>query len=121
MIKGPCQPKLTSFPQTTFGGLKRRFNPKWYQEYKPWLEYSVRKDAVFCLVCYLFNVEYGDHRGGHDSFTSEGFKCWKKKDKLEQHVGLQNSSHNKCLKACEDLIRQEQHIDPASKILSFRI
>lgn len=47
-----------------------------YDEYKPWLEYSVSKDAAFCLVCYLFNIEYGDHRGGHDSFTGEGFRCW---------------------------------------------
>lgn len=110
-IKGPCQPKLIHFPQTDFSGIKRRFNPKWYEEYKPWLEYNVSKDAVFCLVCYLFNNEYGDHRGGHDSFIDEGFRCWKKKDRLDIHIGKHNSSHNKCLKACEDLMNQKQHID----------
>ena len=31
----------------------RRFNPAWFKEYK-WLEYSVLKDATYCLYYYLF-------------------------------------------------------------------
>jgi hypothetical protein len=33
----------------------RRFNPKWFNEFGNWLEYSIVKDAAFCLCCYLFS------------------------------------------------------------------
>lgn len=30
---------------------------------------------------------------------------------MTEHVGLHNGVHNKCLKACQDLINQKQHIN----------
>lgn len=52
--KGPCQPREHDFPQKKIGQVYRRFVPEWFDEYKSWLEYSIEKDAAFCLYCYLF-------------------------------------------------------------------
>ncbi|KAF5792710.1 hypothetical protein HanRHA438_Chr09g0421121 [Helianthus annuus] len=52
--KGPCQPQGHVFPKRDIGGRMRQFNPDWFKEFGCWLEYSVKLDAVFCLVCYLF-------------------------------------------------------------------
>lgn len=110
LTKGPCQLILTSFPHSDFSGIKRKFSPMWYKDYRNWLEYSESKDALFCLCCYLFNIEFGD-RYKHDAFVGEGFRNWKKKDRLDAHIGKHNSSHNKCSKACVNLLKQKQHVD----------
>ena len=54
--KGPCQPIFQNpddFPLSYFSGKPCRFRSEWYVNRK-WLEYSIDKDAVFCLYCYLF-------------------------------------------------------------------
>ena len=53
-------------------------NPFWFKEYASWLEYSITKDAAYCLYCYLFRPDTSD-QGGGDSFVIEGFRNWKKK------------------------------------------
>jgi hypothetical protein len=63
-----------------------RFNPVWFKEYK-WLECSVEKDAAYYLYCYLFKPDFGN-QVGEDSFVTEGFSNWKKKEMIEVHVGL---------------------------------
>ena len=68
----------------------RRFNPKWFNEFGNWLEYSIVKDAAFCLCCYLFSPKFGKQVRG-DSFVTRGFKAWNKKDRLLVHVGDTNS------------------------------
>ncbi|XP_028076155.1 uncharacterized protein LOC114278337 [Camellia sinensis] len=40
----------------------------WFSEFPNWLEYSIAKDAAFCLCCYLFKADIGDQTGG-DSFV----------------------------------------------------
>ena len=52
--KGPCQPRNHTFPLKKFGSHSRRFNPIWFNEYPNLLEYSISKDVVYCLCCYLF-------------------------------------------------------------------
>ncbi|KAI5314848.1 hypothetical protein L3X38_044024 [Prunus dulcis] len=84
--KGPCQPKDHTFPQTDLSGYDRRFNVKWFDEFD-WLEYSISKDAAFCLYCYLFKSNFRIGQGCSDAFTEMGFRNWKKKDKIRQHVG----------------------------------
>uniref|UniRef100_A0A7N0VHQ5 DUF4371 domain-containing protein n=1 Tax=Kalanchoe fedtschenkoi TaxID=63787 RepID=A0A7N0VHQ5_KALFE len=37
------------------GGAKQKFNENWFIEYKDLLEYSIEKDAIFCLYCYLLD------------------------------------------------------------------
>ncbi|PKU82504.1 hypothetical protein MA16_Dca005509 [Dendrobium catenatum] len=110
LLKEAHQPKNHQFPQTIFGNLARRFNPKWFEEYPDWLEYSVQKDAAFCLYCYLFKPQDKTITGqcGGDSFIGEGFINWKKKEKLLSHVGDHNSAHNKARHKCEDLMSTKE-------------
>ncbi|POO02586.1 Zinc finger, TTF-type, partial [Trema orientale] len=88
----------------------RRFNSAWFDEYRNWFEYSIKKDAAFCLCCYLFKQNIRDHQGGGDSFTSERFSNWKEKEKLKKHVGGPSSIHNQTLKNCKALMNQNQYI-----------
>ena len=67
---GPCQAKKHNFPSNKFGELSRIFNPSWFTEYANWLEYSIAKDAAFCLCCYLFKSDIGEQAGG-DSFICD--------------------------------------------------
>ncbi|XP_029147089.1 uncharacterized protein [Arachis hypogaea] len=68
--KGPCQPRTHDFPQTVCGSSFRRFNPSWFDDYGNWLEYSISKDAVFCLCYYLVKPE---NEGG-DAFTKKNYQ-----------------------------------------------
>ncbi|XP_035841512.1 zinc finger MYM-type protein 1-like [Helianthus annuus] len=81
--KGPCQPQGHVFPKRDIGGRMRQFNPDWFKEFGCWLEYSVKLDAVFCLVCYLFKES-----GQKDAFVTDGYNGWNKKDRLGIHVGV---------------------------------
>ncbi|PNX72121.1 zinc finger MYM-type protein 1-like [Trifolium pratense] len=110
--KGPCQPKEHNFPQRQFGSSLRKFNPDWFLEFGNWLEYSVSKDAVFCLCCYLMRYEIGENKGW-DAFVTEGFSNWKKKERLNIHVGGPNSAHNHAWRKCNALMNQKQHIEVA--------
>ncbi|XP_022852849.1 zinc finger MYM-type protein 1-like [Olea europaea var. sylvestris] len=79
------------------------------KEFGSWLEYSVEKDAAYCLYCYLFRTSSGK-QGGGESFVGEGFTYWKDKKRLHTHVGLHDSAHNQARIKCEVLMNQEQHI-----------
>jgi hypothetical protein len=105
--KGPCQPAHCDFPKKQFGNIStlRRFNPAWFGAYPTWLEYSIAKDAVFCLYCYLFKS-----KGGIDSFVGEGFSNWKKKERFDLHIGKSNSCHNAARIKCENLMNGKQSI-----------
>ncbi|XP_029151657.1 uncharacterized protein [Arachis hypogaea] len=107
--KGPCQPRTHDFPQTACGSSFRRFNPNWFDDYGNWLEYSISKDAVFCLCCYLMKPE----TEGGDAFVTTGFSNWKKKERLQIHVGIHDSAHNQAWRKCEALMRPKQHITAA--------
>ncbi|XP_055800379.1 uncharacterized protein LOC129869793 [Solanum dulcamara] len=112
LLNGPCQPRLAvhEYPQTNISGSIRRFNHEWFDDvYHDWLEYSVSKDAVYCLYCYLFK-DHNIHQGGGEVFSSVGFKSWNKKSSLDKHIGLPNSIHNQSKKKCQDLLRQRQSI-----------
>lgn len=54
ITKGPCQPRRHDFSKTLDGQKFRRFNPDWFDVYGSWLEYTIKKDKAFCLICYLF-------------------------------------------------------------------
>ena len=68
---GPCRPTKYEFPYTLHAKKKRRFVVSWFEEYD-WLEYSISKDAAFCLHCYLFKINFSQL--GSDAFTRVGFK-----------------------------------------------
>ncbi|XP_057760207.1 uncharacterized protein LOC130980562 [Arachis stenosperma] len=105
--KGPCQPREHDFSQIYFGTSLRRFNADWFDEFDNWLEYSISKDAAFCLCCYLMKP---DGASG-DAFLKEDFSNWKKKERLQTHVGNHDSAHNQARRKCEALMKQKQHIE----------
>ncbi|KAM5582361.1 hypothetical protein ABKV19_002668 [Rosa sericea] len=107
--RGPCQPREHKFLQTKCGASKRRFISAWFDDFPNWLEYSIDKDRAYCLCCYLFKANIGEQAGG-DAFTSDGFRNWKKKERLYDHVGDHNSAHNQALKKCEALMNEGQYI-----------
>ncbi|XP_075495869.1 uncharacterized protein LOC142533113 [Primulina tabacum] len=108
--KGPCQPSGYEFPKRKFGVSQcRRFNPSWFNEFGDWLEYSVEKDAAYCLYCYLFKTAKGKQAGG-EAFVNEGSANWKCKDRLNIHVGQHDSEHHKARMNCETLMNQDEHI-----------
>lgn len=96
--KSLCQLAESKFLQTNISGRLRRLYPAWFVTYRSWLEYIVDKDTVYCLYCYLFKPP--DEEWDRDSFTTEGFKNWKRSDKFEIHVGSLNSAHGRRLKNC---------------------
>ena len=72
--KGPCQPVFQNpddYPLSYFSKKPRQFIPEWYVNRK-WLEYSIDKDAVFWLYCYLFGQDVGK-QGGGETFVMKGF------------------------------------------------
>ncbi|XP_077252545.1 uncharacterized protein LOC143891940 [Tasmannia lanceolata] len=108
---GPIQPRNHDFPQIMQGKENRRFNPKWFDEYPTWLEYSIAKDAAYCLCCYLFKSDSKEHVGSCDAFVVKGFSNWKKVERFGKHIGGPNSAHNQASSKCEALRNQEQHIE----------
>ncbi|XP_020411106.1 zinc finger MYM-type protein 1-like [Prunus persica] len=109
--KGPCQPRGHSFPQSNISGINRRFIPQWFDEFD-WLEYSVSKDAAFCLYCYLFKSNF--EQVGSEAFTGAGFTNWKKgRERMKVHVGPVGSVHNKAREAATNLMNQNTHIETA--------
>ena len=61
------------------------------------------------MCCYLFRDHIG-HQAGNDAFVTEGFNSWNKTERLSSHVGGVKSYHNRALKKCEDLLKQNQTI-----------
>ncbi|KAL8115439.1 hypothetical protein AgCh_022074 [Apium graveolens] len=57
------------------------------------------------------NEKDDNARGNNDAFVSDGFRNWKKPDRLLVHVGEYGSIHYQCQNACEDLMNRKQHID----------
>ncbi|XP_026400081.1 uncharacterized protein LOC113295972 [Papaver somniferum] len=48
--------------------------------------------------------------GGGDVFVDEGFSNWKKKERLQKHVGGENSAHNQAWSDCEALLDEYRPI-----------
>ncbi|CAN6578228.1 unnamed protein product [Malus baccata var. baccata] len=114
--KRPCQPRGHNFPITNMSGINRRFIPQWFDEFD-WLEYSISKDAAFCLYCYLFQTNFaqvGSEAFTGDGFTGDGFKTWKKgRERFKMHVGPVGSVHNKARETATNLMNQATHIETA--------
>ncbi|XP_070047231.1 uncharacterized protein [Nicotiana tomentosiformis] len=89
----------------------RQFVPSWFNgKFSKWLEYSVKKDAVFCLCCYLFKNKF-IHGSAGEFYTKNSFRAWNKDlERLHLHVGDVNSVHDKCFKKMLDLSNHHQSI-----------
>ena len=76
-MSSPCQPLNVTFPKRAYSAnVQRSFNPTWYRHYS-WLEYSVKKDAVFCFPCRFFGPGSIGHGRPERVFTVNGFRDWK--------------------------------------------
>jgi hypothetical protein len=86
ILRGPFQPYAHEFPNRKIGDRDRHFNFVWFQNF-PWIEYSVKKDAAFCFMCYLFKSKANKGKGT-SAFTSDGWNNWNKgSEALLKHVG----------------------------------
>ncbi|XP_015167797.1 zinc finger MYM-type protein 1-like [Solanum tuberosum] len=109
--KGPCQPKMDSYPPTEIGKRMRQFCKIWFEgPYSKWLEYSVEKDSVYCLCCYLFKDDFF-HGSASEFYTKTGFRSWNRAlERFRKHVGDVNSIHDKCFNKMLDLSNHHQSI-----------
>lgn len=73
------------------------------------MEYSIEKDAAYCLHCYLFKPDRGGQGGGH-IFTKIGFRDWKHKKTLKDHVSFFDNAHNQAFAKCTNLMNQKQSV-----------
>ncbi|XP_009617034.1 uncharacterized protein [Nicotiana tomentosiformis] len=112
--KGPCQPSKHQFPKTKIGNKMRQFNSSWFEgPFSGWLEYSVKKDAAYCLCCYLFKHEF-IHGSAGEVFSKIGFRAWNKAlERLRLHAGEANSVHHKCFNKMLGLSNHHQSIQAA--------
>ncbi|KAG5599952.1 hypothetical protein H5410_031322 [Solanum commersonii] len=109
--KGPCQPKMDSYPPTEIGKRMCQFCKIWFEgPYSKWLEYSVEKDFVYCLCCYLFKDDFF-HESTSEFYTKTGFRSWNRKlERFRKHVSDVNSIHDKCFNKMLDLSNHHQSI-----------
>ena len=120
LIRGPYRPPTGfKFPQRMIGGSLRRFSKRWFAKYDR-IEYSVKKDAAFCLYCYLFRDSI-EGQGGNDAFVKTSFNGWNKECRLDEHVGKSPNSFHKCaVKRCDNLLKHNQSVvvalDKQSKV-----
>ncbi|XP_062203555.1 uncharacterized protein LOC133905803 isoform X2 [Phragmites australis] len=92
-LKGPFQPYAHDFAKRKIGNRDRQFTPLWFHKYH-WLEYSIKKESVFCFVCYLFKNEKSKGKGT-DAFIKGGWRNWNRgEEALDKHVGGVTSVHN---------------------------
>jgi hypothetical protein len=63
ILKGSFKPYANDFKKRKSGTRDRAFNVTWLHKYH-WLKYSIKNDAAFCFVCFLFKG------GGEKSFYS---------------------------------------------------
>ena len=82
--RGPEQDRREFFPNALcdFDNRMRHFSSKWYEKIHPngekfvrtWLQYSNKKDSLFCFCCLLFSTT----KTNNFSEISKGFCDWKK-------------------------------------------
>jgi len=82
ITKGPFKPFAHDFPKTKISGQNRQFSFCWMYNHE-WIEYSIKKDAVFCFICYLFKKGTGS-----EAFTVDGWNNWNiGENALLKHLG----------------------------------
>ncbi|XP_015159760.1 zinc finger MYM-type protein 1-like [Solanum tuberosum] len=102
---------MDSYPPTEIGKRMRQFCKSWFEgPYSKWLEYSVEKDYVYCLCCYLFKDDFF-HESTSEFYTKTGFRSWNRAlERFRKHVGDVNNIHDKCFNKMLDLSNHHQSI-----------
>ncbi|TVU40845.1 hypothetical protein EJB05_14325, partial [Eragrostis curvula] len=104
----PTQPINHTFLRRWQSGEYRSFQTTWYDKFD-WLEYSVSKDAAFCLYCYLFFQPGKPSKFGSDVFAKSGYTNWKKALKnFQKHSDCK--THGNARLMCEDFMNQRSSV-----------
>ena len=99
--RGPEQDRREFFPNTLcdFDNIMRHFSSKWYEKIHPngekfvrtWLQYSNKKDSLFCFCCLLFSTT----KTNNFSEISKGFCDWNKLNpRIPEHEN--SNEHQRC-------------------------
>ena len=108
VLKKPFKPINHEFPKRKIGNRYHSCNRVWLYNYD-WLEYSIKKDAVFCFVCYLFRDIKFQGKGA-DTFIKDGWRNWNIGEKaLLKHLG--SSAHNAAQERYNGFINPNAAID----------
>ena len=117
-LSGPTQPRNFIFPRKWQTGQLRSFQKTWFDEFD-WLEYSEKKDAAYCLYCYLFFDPGKPEKFGTSVFAKDGYVNWKNaKDTFNQHSTCK--THNNARLKCDDFITRKQMSVEKSRELARR-
>jgi hypothetical protein len=110
---GPIQPSLDTYPLSTFGNQKRAFNRMWYQN-RPWLEYSISKDAIFCYPCRKYAAS---SKGAFkdDTFTVKGFRNWKAAVEKDRGI-IKHEKSQAHMTAVATWVERQKRIDSGKSI-----
>jgi hypothetical protein len=104
---GPYQP-VGPHKKTT--SQLRSFVQSWFDQFDG-LEYSVAKNAAFCLYCYLFKPQKTSNFG-NDALAKVGFKNWNKgKDSFMEHAQAIDGFHSNVRKGAIDFKSQRQSVE----------
>ena len=108
LLRKPTQPLGYAFPSRLIQGQYRKFTEDLFanEKYKDWLEYSMEKDIDYCLYSYLFIPDATDD----DGFVVDGFRYWKKIERIRTHVRGMSNAHNQVKKKCEALMNENEQI-----------
>ena len=118
--QGPFQPKLGRYPRNTSISQSNHchFSSEWFNSY-PHLEYSIKKDAVFCFVCQIFPSGIGNRKLDEAcaAWAVNGVRAWhkmksrgkSKAGKLSEHFA--SSSHRAALNALVSFQNKSTHVD----------
>ena len=71
----------------------QRFNLLLFDEFPTWMEYSIVKEAEYCLCFYLFKMDSKNMEKAQMLLLSKASVI--EKENLREHVGGPNSTHNK--------------------------
>ena len=92
LLRKSTQPLGHTFPSSLIKGQYQKFTKDLFdnEKYKDQLEYSIEKDVVYCLYCYLFKLDAAND----DAFVVDGFRNQKKTKRIRTHVKGMSSAHN---------------------------
>ena len=97
----------------------RSFQDQWYQG-RSWLEYSIKKDCVYCYYCrhFSFGSSALTKRKQHDAFVSTGFRNWKRA--LEKERGFERRITSKhYIVACNNYLSYRQRIKTKRTVINI--
>ena len=115
-LGGPVQPVNLTFPRKWQNGEWRMFQKSWFAEFD-WLEYSVSKDAAYCLYCYLFFHSGKPENFGSSVFAKLGYVNWKKaKETFRSHTNCK--THTDARLRCDNFMNQRTNVDKKLKAVS---